>query len=193
MRWILVLLTAIISGVLVGLALFFLDAKLHFYLVLIFPMLGGIIIGAATYLPVVTKQVATLPLIIAAFIGCAIAVAIYWGGQYLTYQDELVATIQETDPTATREQALELVGEFEESVYQTRGFVAFLKAYAETGITINRATSSSDSGIELKDNLAYGFWIVEIILMVGAAIVGIVRREQGGLAKRFNPQAGQIA
>ena len=188
MRWILVLLTAIISGVIVGAALYLLDVKVGFYLVVLFPMVGGVLIGAATYLPVVTRQVPSLPLVLAALVGCAIAIVIYWGGQYLAYQDEIVAIIQENDPSATREDALALIDEVNLSEYGTTGFMAFLKAYSETGITINRATSSSDAGIELKDNVAYGFWIFEIIVMVGAAIVGIARRDQSNISKRFNKQ-----
>lgn len=189
MRWILVLLTAIISGVIVGLALYFLDVRLGFYLIILFPLLGGVIIGAATYLPVVTKQVATFPLILAALIGCAVAVVIYWGGQYLAFQDEIVAVVQEDDPSATREEALALLEAVNEQDYGATGFVAFLRSYAETGITINRATSSSDSGLELKDGLAYAFWIIEIVLMAGAAVLSIARRDQSAIAKRFNPQS----
>jgi hypothetical protein len=189
MRWILVLLAAIISGVIVGLLLYFADVQFGFYLVVLFPLLGGILIGVATYLPVVTKKVATLPLILAAVVGCAIALGVYWGGQFLAYQESLIQIVQEQEPDLTRDEALEMIARLEESLFESTGFMAFLKDSAETGIIISRATSSSDTGgIELKDNLAYGFWIFEIIMMVGAALLSIIQRESSGITKRLNPQ-----
>jgi hypothetical protein len=189
MRWILVLLTAVVSGVLIGLALYFADVQIGFYLVVLFPLLGGFLIGAATYLPVVTKKVATLPLILAALLGCAVAISVYWGGQFLAYQESLIQAVQEQEPNLTREQAVEVIGNLQESLFESRGFEAFLKDSAVTGISITRATSSSDtSGLELKGNLAYGFWIFEMVVMAGAAIVGILRRGSSAITKRLNPQ-----
>lgn len=190
MRWILVLFTAVISGVIVGLALYFADVQIGFYLIVLFPLLGGFLIGAATYLPVVTKKVATLPLIAAALVGCVIAIGVYWGGQFLTYQESLIQAVQEQEPNLTREQALEVFGNLQENLFESRGFEAFLKDSAVAGISISRATSSSDtSGIELKGNLAYGFWIFEMVVMVGAALVAILRRESSAISKRLNPQS----
>jgi hypothetical protein len=48
--------------------------------------------------------------------------------------------------------------------------MGYLQYSAREGISITRATSTSDTGgIQLKDNLVWGYWAVELLLAVGVA------------------------
>ncbi|MCL4250895.1 MAG: hypothetical protein KJ065_22275 [Anaerolineae bacterium] len=186
MRWILVLLSAVLGGILVGLAMYFLD-KVGFYLIILMPILAGGIVGVATYLPVVRQSVPTLPLIVFAVIGGLIAIGIYWYGQYNDYNEQLIGLVQEQDSTATREDALALIETFQRTEYGSTGFQAFLADYAETGFSINRVARSS--GLEIQGGMAYAFWGFEALVLIGMAIVGVVRRGQSSITKRLGTQA----
>ena len=61
--------------------------------------------------------------------------------------------------------------------------MGYLQDIAAAGISINRATSSSDSGgINLQGNLAYAYWVVELLLIAGFAIGTALSRARGKTA-----------
>lgn len=187
---ILSLILGLLAGGLVGGAMVLLD-KVGFYLIVVVPVIGGTIIGFAIALPylgrktravssslgtglsssvIVDDRPSRLPLIVIALLGTLVATAVYWGGSYIVTQDEFVTLIQEEDPSYTREQAIELIELYYVEEYGTGGFVGFVQDLAAAGISINRATSSSDSGgINLAGGLAYAFWVIEALVMWGLA------------------------
>ncbi len=194
---------AAIAAAAVGGAMALAD-KLGFYLIIVFPIIGGTIIGFAAALPFLGRKSASaqpsnlgggladvvvrdnrpsaLPLIVVAILGALIATAVYWAGQYLTYKEELVSIIQEEQTTVTRDEALEFISMFEQETYGTTGFPAFVQLYAEEGMSINRVTSSSDSGLLLQGGLAYAFWGVEFVMIAGFAIGAALRNARGKAA-----------
>ncbi|MCC6615797.1 MAG: hypothetical protein IT320_20165 [Anaerolineae bacterium] len=185
MRWILVLLSAALGGILTGLGMYGLD-KAGFYLVLIVPLFAGAIVGVATYLPVVRQNVATPPLIVFAIIGGLIAIGVYWYGQYSDYNEQLIALVQEQDKSATREEALALIEEIQQTEYGSTGFTAFLADYAETGFSISRIAGTSD--MDIQGEIAYGFWGLEALVLIGMAVISVARRKQSGISKRLSAE-----
>lgn len=186
MRWIAAFIVCIIVSVLVGIGLALLD-RIGFYLVLLMPLIGGMLIGFAAYFPTMRQQAATAPLLFIALIGCLVAQAVYWGGQYLNYQDAVVAAVQESDPRATREEALEMLALFQQEEYGVSGFMGFVRDYAETGVGIGDV-GSGESDIKLKGNIAYGFFGLEALLMIIFAFIFVFRRASSPLAKRIQGQ-----
>lgn len=186
------LIAAIIVGAVAGGLMLGAD-RLGFYLVLLMPLLAGALVGFATYMPVVRTQARTAPLIVVALIGCLVALTVYWGGSYITYLDDTVAFIQEDSPKTTREEALELIDTYHQSEYNTTGFMGYLSDYAASGLSITRSFgSSSGSGIELQGTTAYGFFALEALLLIGAAVVTVARRHSTNFYKRYakpNPAA----
>ncbi len=184
------LILGIIAGGLVGGAMVLLD-KVGFYLIIVVPVIGGTIIGFAIALPYLgrkTRAVSSslgtglsssviaddrpsrLPLIVIALLGTLVALAVYWVGSYFVYQEDFVTFAAEQDSSFTREESLELLDSFLVDEYGTGGFIGFVQDLAAAGISINRATSSSDSGgINLAGGLAYAFWVIEALVMWGLA------------------------
>lgn len=179
------LIAGAIVAILCGLAMWGLD-RVGFYLILVVPLVAGALIGAAVTFPTVRSEVSKFPLIIVAIICGAVALGIYWYASYMSYIDEGVTAIQEQIPTATREEALEFIDSILIEAYGSTGFQGFLADYASTGLSITRTLGSSTS-LELKNELAYGYWVIEALLLIGMAVVSVLRREQSGLYKRMNP------
>jgi hypothetical protein len=185
------LILGIIASALVGGAMVLLT-KVGFYLILLVPLIGGAIIGTAIALPylgrkaravssglgtglsssvIVDDRPSRIPLIIVALLGTLIAIGIKWGGSYLLYQEEVVSILLEQEPSATREEALAFLDEIDQEEYGTTGFVAYVQTAAEIGVSISRATSTSDSGgLNLAGGLAYAYWVVEALVMWGFAV-----------------------
>ncbi|MBK8024902.1 MAG: hypothetical protein IPK19_26660 [Chloroflexi bacterium] len=73
------------------------------------------------------------------------------------------------------------------SEYGVTGIQGYVADAASVGINITRTLSSSEgSGIELKDNLAYVYWGVEALLIIGTAIAVVIRRDR--MAKAMLPK-----
>lgn len=187
--FVLSLILGLLAGGLVGGAMVLLD-KVGFYLIVLVPLIGGAIIGTAIALPYLGRKARTvssglgtglsgnvivddrpsrLPLIIVALLGTLVAVSVYWVGSYFVYQEDFVTFVAEEDPSFTREETLELLELYLVEEYGTGGFVGFVQDLAASGISINRATSSSSGGINLAGGLAYAFWVIEALVMWGLA------------------------
>lgn len=168
MRLLLSLILAAAAAVGLGFGLFLLDSQ-GFYLVGLMPLLGGAILGFVVRLPVPLTWTRTAPLMLIALLAALGMMAVYWYLQYDAYQNTIVATVQENQPSITREEVLSRIDEVQMETYGVSGFPAFVMDYAETGFTIGRVGSSDSSSLEFKGNLAYGFWIFELVIAVAMA------------------------
>jgi hypothetical protein len=172
MRLILALIATLIVAVAIGIGLYYIDS-LGFYFVVMMPLLAGAVVGGTTGL--VGGRSAVLGLILVATVGALLAMGVYWGAQYIAYRNALTETYMKTDTSATPQEAAAQIELYEQRVYGVTGPRAFLAALAEQGLSISRSTSSS-GGIELKGNLAYGYWIFELVIAVGFAMFSAVNR-----------------
>jgi hypothetical protein len=184
MRTFLALLAAIISGILVGLAMFFLD-RAGFYLVLLVPLIGGSLIGTVVR-AAGGNRTRTLVLVVCAILGGVIATGLYWFGQYNDYSEQLIEQVQQRNRTATREEALKIIETIQQDEFGSTGFPAFLADYAEMGISISRVGSSS--ALDVQGNFAYALWAGEALLLIVMAIATVRRRQQA-----VTPAAGAPA
>jgi hypothetical protein len=106
----------------------------------------------------------------------------YWG-----FRGDLREELENSFDQEVTDQMLQ---EFEDYFLQeqtgSKGFVGYVKFRAQEGITISRATRSSDNGITLKDSVAYGYWGIEILALIYFGWTAPYRRAK----KPFSEQTG---
>jgi hypothetical protein len=167
---ILLLLLGIISAGALGGILWAVDNYLHIYLVVAFPLIAGGVAGGLLVLGVRSGKVRSP--FIAALIGLLTGVLIFgvyhFAGYYITFRQDMRTSYVEhfkTTPTdAELDDAIDT--QILEPEVQDTGFVGYLKLVAKEGFTITSSTYSSSSGsdIDLKDQWAFVYWGVELLL-----------------------------
>ncbi|MCK6576822.1 MAG: hypothetical protein L6Q98_01825 [Anaerolineae bacterium] len=178
------LIAGLLIAVLAGLGMVGLD-RLGFYLIIVVPLFAGALVGMAVAIPAIRRRASIPPQIVVAILCGAVTLGVYWYGSYMTYVEDWVGQVQRATPSATREEATAFLNEVLVQEYGASGFQGFLADYAAAGLTISRALSST-SGIELKDGLAYAFWAVEGLVLIGMAVAMVLRRD--GMAKALQPK-----
>lgn len=192
------LILALVGGALAGGAMLLAD-QVGFYLIIAFPIFAGMIIGFMYALPFhgrnTTPAVAStslagaglaspvvqdsrpgvFPLFIIGLLGTLACVGVYWVGSYMVEQNNIVALIQEEDPSVADAEAREWIQLYYEDEYGTAGFPGYLQDVAAAGISITR-TGSSSGGFTLDGTAAYIYWGVEILLILFCAVTNGISR-----------------
>ncbi|MBZ0277780.1 MAG: hypothetical protein K8I60_16660 [Anaerolineae bacterium] len=167
--FLLMLIIGVIVAAIVGGILWAVDSYLHLYLVFAFPLFAGAIVGAV--LVQIVKTTKTQSPIMAGLIGIIAGVVMYGAyhgaSYYITFRGDLRTTYTEQNrgKPPTDEQLDQFINLGLMDVVGDSGFVGYLKLAAEVGFTITRTTSSSSSsGIEIKDTWAFVYWAAEVVL-----------------------------
>lgn len=188
--FILLVLVGAVAGALVGGVLWAVDSLLNFYLVLLFPLLGGAIVGGA--LSAVTRLGKVRSPFVAGLVG-VLAVLVTFGvyhgaGYYVTFRGEMHDAYLETAGKNTSDDDFErALNKLMFNEVGDTGFVGYLKLVAREGFSITRTSPvSSSSGIELTDELVWGYWGIEI-LVAAIAAAWIAARAAG---EPFDEEAG---
>lgn len=165
---ILLLLLAVIAAAALGGILFAVDYYLHFYLVLMFPMAAGAIAGGLLTRGVYAAKVRSP--IVAFLMGIICGVLMFGVYHFASYYvgfrtDMRKAYVENVGKEPTDEQFnQELDALLKDEVGDT-GIMGYFKLMAREGITITSTSyGTSRSGDTLKDNLAWGYWGVEVLL-----------------------------
>ncbi len=165
---------AAIAGLIAGGLLWFADHKIGFYLIVLFPAVAGFIVAVATSGGVDTGKIRN-PLVagLIGLLGGALALGVY---HYLSYEISFKDSIkealaQQSTAQVSSADVQKFSDEYLRGEVNDTGFVGFLKDEAKEGISITR--SSSSSGIELKNGWAWGYFIIEGLIIAGlAALMG---------------------
>jgi hypothetical protein len=172
---ILLLLIAVASGLIVGGILWAVDNYLSLYLVVLFPLLAAAIVGGI--LTLLVRGVKIRSPLLAGLIGLIGGLLIYatyhYATYYVSFRNAVRDSLVESGAKSVSDAELdELINEQLQVDFGDTGFVGYLKLAAQDGITITRTTSiSSESGIELKDNVLLGYWGLEWLLVaLGVAV-----------------------
>ncbi len=189
--FILLMVLAMISAAALGGILFAVDYYLHFYLVLVFPMAAGAIAGGLLTRGVYTAKVRS-PLV-AGIVGLLCGVLMFGvyhaASYYVGFRTDMRAAYVENagkEPTDAQFNT-ELDALLKDEVGDT-GIMGYFKLMAKEGINITSTSSSSSrTPMELKDNLAWGYWVAEILL-AGLFAAFIAGRAAG---EPFNEDAGE--
>lgn len=166
--FILLLVLAIISAAALGGIMFAIDYYLHFYLVLMFPMFAGAIAGGLLTRGVYSAKVRSP--IVAGIVGLLCGVLMFGVFHAAKYYVEFRSNIREIyaqrfgETLSDADLESYISTNLQKEVGDT-GISGYLKYTAKQGISITDAVpTSSSSPMELKDNVVYGYWVVEILL-----------------------------
>lgn len=169
---------AIIGGAAVGILVSFVERLV--YLIILFPILmglaGGFILANAIRLGKVRNP------LVGAIFGVVIGILIYGSyhfAGYLNFREEVKTMILE-DAGITAADILpedwvyldEFIDTFLEEEYGQPGFLGYMMLAAEEGVSISPMTSSNDKGINLGQTGTWIYWVVELLIIVGIALVG---------------------
>lgn len=170
---ILMLIASIVAGVAAGLALFAVEFYLNIYLVVVFPILGAALVGGLLVLVIRSSKIRNplLAGLIAGLGGLVMMGTYHFTAYFIGFRGEVRTAIEEEISEAVTDADLD---EFINSVLKDEvgqdGFVGYLQYSAREGISITRATTtSSTGGIQLKDNLVWIYWGVELLIAIGVA------------------------
>jgi hypothetical protein len=167
---------AIAAAVGIGLLLWAIERYLSIYLVGAFPLFAGAIAGAVIgFIASVFRIRLPVSLVIVALLAGLVMMATYHlASYYLTFREEGRTILTDEMGKAPTDAEID---SFVDAVLQQEvnatGFIGFMQLQAKEGFTISRATSSSsDSGLKLEGNVAWGYWVLEIILagVMGASV-----------------------
>lgn len=172
--FLLLLLVGAVVAIGVGLLMWAVETYIHLYLILVFPIFAGAIVGGVLAWAVRAGK-ARSPLIVG-LIGLAAGVLAYgtyhFAGYYITFRDSMrEAYIENTGRTPTEEQFNRELDELLDDEYGATGFIGYLTIIADEGFSISRTgSSSSSSGLELQGNIVWGYFAVELLIIIGFAV-----------------------
>ncbi len=161
-----------VAGLIAGGLLWFFDHKIGLYLIILFPAVAGFIVAFATSGGVDTGKIRN-PLVagLIGLLGGVLALGVY---HYLSYEISFKDSVKEALAQQSKAQVSsadvqKFSDEYLRGEVNDTGFVGFLKDEAKQGISITR--SSSSSGIELKDAWAWGYFIIEGLIIAGLGVM----------------------
>ncbi len=161
-----------VAGLIAGGLLWFMDHKIGLYLIILFPAVAGFIVAFATSGGVDTGKIRN-PLVagLIGLLGGVLALGVY---HYLSYEISFKDSVKEALAQQSKAQVSstdvqKFSDEYLRGEVNDTGFVGFLKDEAKQGISITR--SSSSSGIELKDGWAWGYFVIEGLIIAGLGIM----------------------
>lgn len=170
---ILMLIATIAVGVAAGLALFAVDFYIKFYLVLAFPIIGAFLVGGLLLVIVRASRIRNplLAGLIAGLGGLIMMGTYHFASYFIGFRSDVRTFIEEEVGEPISDADLdEFLSEILQDEVGQDGFVGYLQLTAREGISITRATSTSDTGgLELKDGLVWGYWGLELLIAIGVA------------------------
>lgn len=172
--FLLMLIVGAIVAVGVGLLLWAVETYVSLYLIILFPLLAGAIVGGVLAWAVRAGK-ARSPLIVG-LVGLAAGVLAYgtyhFAGYYVTFRGDMrEAYIENSGRTPTEEQFNRELDELMEDEYGATGFIGYLTIIADEGFSISRTgSSSSGSGLDLQGNIVWGYFALELLVIVGFAL-----------------------
>jgi len=174
---VMLLILAILGGTVIGGILWAIEHFTNFYLVVLFPLVAGAILGGILSFAVRSSKIRSP--IIAGLFGLAaglIAYGVYhFAGYYVTFRGDVREVFEENGQKAVTDA---LIDEFTDEILLdevgTAGFMGYMNLMAREGITINRTVSSSSSGINLQGTGAWVYWGIEVaaVALIAAFMAG---------------------
>lgn len=156
-------LTALIGGLAIGGATFAVSRLI--YLVVLFPIAMGFSGGFLQAYAV--KQGKVRNPVIAASFALLTGLVIYGtlnAGYYLAFRREAAEEIKKSLGASDTAQVDRII---DENILENQGFWGFMKVYAQEGVGIGKATSSSK--LKLQNEWAWGYWAIELAAISGIA------------------------
>ena len=181
----LMLIAAIVGGVIIG----GIVAVVHqfLYLILVFPLLMAIVGGGLIGL-IVTRFKVRSPFVAALF-GILIGAVLYgtyrYGAYYLDRQKIVGQIVDEQRVTSDAAQAgFDAVLQKD---FGTTGFIGYEQVVAQNGISFNSTyTPSSTSDLKIQGTAVYGYWALELLIIVAVAAATAAQRARKPFCEHCN-------
>lgn len=167
--WLFLLLAVLVGGAAIGGATYLLGKLI--YLVCLFPILMGVVGGGILAVASRLGKVRN-PWVVTLF-GLLMGVSIYGSYfffSYLGFREEIYTQVV-GDYQVERAIVDQFIDETLEQEYGQPGFLGFLAASAEEGVQVGRVGSSSSSQINLQGTMAWIYWGIELLLVMGGAVL----------------------
>jgi len=166
--FILLLVLAIISAAALGGLMFAIDNYVHFYLVLMFPMFAGAIAGGLLTRGVYSAKVRSP--IVAGIVGLLCGVLMYGvfhaASYYVGFRNSVRDNYAEQSGKTLSDADLDkfINTNLQKEVGDT-GILGYLKYSAQEGLSItDTSPATRTTPVELKGNVVWGYWGLEILL-----------------------------
>jgi hypothetical protein len=167
---ILLILFSVVIGIAIGALVAAIRVYAHFYLVLAFPIFMGALAGGA--ISAVAKVGKVRSGAVAIFFGLLAGIIMYGTYRYGQYFLEKQQFYND-HPKVDRAQLDVAIDESLKDETGQAGFIGYIISTAKDGIRIvptsSATSSSSSSNLVLSGPLAYGYWVVEILIILGVA------------------------
>ena len=162
----LLLVVALVGGAVIGGTLWAIEHFTNFYLVVLFPLAAGAILGGILALVVRSSKIRSP--IIAGLFGLAAGVIAYgvyhFAAYYVTFRGEVRTALVENGAKAPSDGDVdELMNLVLRDEVGDTGFMGYMNLMAREGITINRTVSTSSSGIHLQGTGAWVYWGIDVV------------------------------
>jgi hypothetical protein len=154
-----------IGAVAIGVALFYSGKVI--YLIFVSVILAAALAGSVAVIAVAVGKIRNN--LVAFILGALIGLTMYGTYRVAEYLDFLQVSKDEirAGDSSYSDADMDRVIEFVlRSETGDAGFIGFTKYMAQEGFSVTRATSSSSTGIDIKDGLAWGYWGLEVLIVV---------------------------
>jgi len=169
------LLVLVIGGITIGFLMHFIGKLI--YLILFFPLGAGAIGGFALAQAIKSGKVRNkyMAIIFASLMGLIIYSSYFYfkyenfkNGVYETFSLQLQNSENNQQTAFSKDKLSDLILVNETGM---KGFLGFIKYSAKIGVSISKVGRSSDRGIAIKEPWIWGYYLVELSLIAGLAII----------------------
>lgn len=169
----LLLIGALITGVAVGMLMWAIEHYLNTYLIIVFPILGGALIGFVLSKLVEKGKIRSR--LIAALVSILSALIIFatyqTAGYYLSFRTLVRDDFINEGYEITDEELDEIIDSYLQDEVEGTGVIGYMKLIALEGFDITSSRYGVERGTTtLQGDIVYGYWGLELLVMAGFAV-----------------------
>src|SRR5260221_9248581 len=173
---ILLIFVSVAGAVAIGAITAAIERYLHFYLILVFALIEGLLAGGAVVLAMrVGKVRSKFVAVIFGILAGLITYGTYWYGDYYLFKQQ----VANDRAGSSRQQSDELVDTFFMTETGQPGVVGFLMYQAKEGFGITSSSYAGSSArttdLTLKETTAYGYYAVELLAICLISVASAFR------------------
>jgi hypothetical protein len=168
----------LVTAAIVGGILFAIDHYIGFYLIVLFPIFAGFIVSFALSQGITAGKIrnAGVAMLLGAICGLATMGVYHFLNYQIGFKNDIKNAISQGGSSVTDQVEQGAEDLFLTQEVKQTGFMGFLTYQAKQGITITR--SSSRSGLTLTDGWAWGYFGIEVLIVI--FIAGMIASSTAG-------------
>jgi hypothetical protein len=168
----------LVTAAIVGGILFAIDHYIGFYLIVLFPIFAGFIVSFALSQGITAGKIrnAGVAMLLGAICGLATMGVYHFLNYQIGFKNDIKNAISQGGSSVTDQVEQGAEDLFLTQEVKQTGFMGFLTYQAKQGITITR--SSSRNGLTLTDGWAWGYFGIEVLIVI--FIAGMIASSTAG-------------